>query len=92
MKPDRFEPSAPKTRVAQALRLNFGCPILPVFEKFVTKAFITKNRKLSDMPLTIGWQDSYLLPELGSTADRSTVIHRSQAQLDSRCRATVGTA
>src|SRR6266513_1813333 len=23
--PDRFEPSAPKTRVAQALRLNFGC-------------------------------------------------------------------
>jgi hypothetical protein len=24
--PDRFEPSAPKTRVAQALRLNFGCP------------------------------------------------------------------
>ena len=26
--PDRFEPSAPKTRVAQALRLNFGCPQL----------------------------------------------------------------
>src|SRR5467141_3893439 len=24
--PDRFEPSAPKTRVDQALRLNFGCP------------------------------------------------------------------
>src|SRR5258708_33684489 len=24
--PDRFEPSAPKTRMAQALRLNFGCP------------------------------------------------------------------
>jgi len=64
--PDRFEPSAPKTRVAQALRLNFGCPILPVFEKFVTKAFITKNRKLSGMPLTIGGQDSYLLLELGS--------------------------
>jgi hypothetical protein len=64
--PDRFEPSAPKTRVAQALRLNFGCSILPVFEKFVTKAFITKNRKLSGMPLTIGWQDFYLLSELGS--------------------------
>ena len=24
--PDRFEPSAPKTRVAQDLPLNFGCP------------------------------------------------------------------
>jgi hypothetical protein len=52
--------------VAQALRIEFGCPILPVFEKFVTKAFITKNRKLSGMPLTIGWQDCYPLSELGS--------------------------
>jgi 5-methylcytosine-specific restriction endonuclease McrBC regulatory subunit McrC len=51
--------------VAQALRLNFGCPILPVFEKFVTKAFITKSRKLPGA-LTIGWQDSSLLSEPGS--------------------------
>jgi len=64
--PYGFEPYAPKTRVAQALRLNFGCPILLVFGKFVTKAFITKNRKLSGMPLTLGWQDSYILSELGS--------------------------
>jgi len=47
------------------LRLNFGCPILPVFEKFVTKAFITKSRKLPGA-LTIGWQDSSLLSEPGS--------------------------
>ena len=47
------------------MRLNFGCPILPVFEKFVTKAFITKSRKLPGA-LTIGWQDSSLLSEPGS--------------------------
>jgi 5-methylcytosine-specific restriction enzyme subunit McrC len=37
-----------------------------LFEKFVTKAFITKSRKLSGIPLAIGWQDSSLLSEPGS--------------------------
>src|ERR1700681_1881909 len=48
--PDRFKPFAPKTRVAQALRLNFGCPILPVFEKFVTKGPVTWVALLAGIP------------------------------------------
>jgi 5-methylcytosine-specific restriction endonuclease McrBC regulatory subunit McrC len=37
-----------------------------LFEKFVTKAFITMGRKLPGMRLTIGWQDSSLLSQPGS--------------------------
>ena len=59
--------------MAQALRLNFECPILPVFEKIVTKAFIMKSRKLPGVPLTTGWQDPSLLSEPGSVRIRNPV-------------------
>lgn len=51
-----------------------------LFEKFVTKAFITKSRKLAGEPLAIGWQDSSLLSEPGS-------IHKLKVKPDITVRA-----
>jgi 5-methylcytosine-specific restriction enzyme subunit McrC len=51
-----------------------------LFEKFVTKAFITISRKLSEVSLTVGWQDSSLLSQPGS-------IYKLKAKPDITVRA-----